>query len=120
MNAPVNEIRGKSDLAVQNQTVRIVKLCWERFGYFFSKPNHSSAPAVHSARTNTFACLIERARLQSFIVIGTSPLSQSVHSGEWEKAVSTRRVNESMVFYLRVFLVQTGAAHLAGRHSHEL
>ena len=56
----------------------------------------------------TFACLLERARLQSFIVIGTSPLSQSVHSGEWEKVVSTRRVNESTVFYLRVFLVQTG------------
>ncbi len=67
-----------------------------------------------------FACLLERARLQSFIVIGTSPLSQSVNSGEWEKAVSTQRINESMVFYLRVFLVQTGAAHLAGRHSHEL
>ena len=91
MNAPVNEIRGKSDLAVQNQTVRIAKLWWERFGYFFSKPNHSSAPVVPCARTNTFTCLLERARLQASIGIGTSPLSQSFESREREKAVSTQR-----------------------------
>ena len=94
-------------MAVQNQTVRIVKLCWERFGYFFSKPNHSSAPAVHSARTNTFACLIERARLQSFIVIGTSPLSQSVHSGEWEKAVSSEPRTSTQVCDCRGLSVTT-------------
>ena len=119
MNAPVNEIRRKNDLAVQNQAVRIVKLWWERFGYFFSKPNHSSAPVVSCARTNTFTCLLEGARLQVSIGIGTSPLSQTVNSGECGKTVSTRRINESTVLYFRVFLVQTGAAHPSGRHSHD-
>ena len=41
-NALMNEIRRKSDLAVQNQDDREEKLWWKRFGFFFSKPNHSS------------------------------------------------------------------------------
>ena len=56
-NALVNEIKRKSDLAVQNQDYREEKLWSKRFGFFFSKPNHSSAPAAHSRGTDILACL---------------------------------------------------------------
>ena len=36
------KLKEKSDLAVQNQDYREEKLWSKRFGFFFSKPNHSS------------------------------------------------------------------------------
>ena len=134
------KLEEKSDLAVQNQDYREEKLWSKRFGFFFSKPNHSSAPAAHSRGKQIHSpAFLEQARIQSSVVLGTPPLSWSENfldqrTVESRKAASFRSTNDLFAFSgvnhdeeekdqaseLPCCLLLSETAHPSRRFSHEL